>query len=223
MDFVAGFGAHAPEVVYDPDADKWYMTSCGWSWERVTKPQAASKGLAIAEIEWKKAGTFLTNHDFEYGAFTGWVREGGAFELSMANFEFDGQSLQQNGSFFASSLFFENSEEETFKVGGVKADTSATGKLVSPAFVLADKPSLDFLIMGGNQPDVLYLALVDAETNQILVKASGNNRHQFERKQLDISEFAGRRVYIEIVDRVGGPWGHLSVDDINVSILEKSR
>ncbi len=226
-DFVTGFGAHAPEVIYEPDADKWYITTSGWSWSWVKKPLAASNGVAIAEIEWKKKGTFLTNHDFEYGTLTGWQRSGDAFALSLANFHYEGRSLEQNGSFFISSLFFEDSNAETykvdgkagtFKVGGIRRDNAAMGSVRSETFTLSDDPTVDFLVMGGNKPESLYVALVDAANDQVLAKASGNNQFAFERKSLDVKAHAGKPCYILIVDRDDSEWGHLSVDDVNVTV-----
>ncbi|UOY04947.1 hypothetical protein L0P88_13400 [Muricauda sp. SCSIO 64092] len=217
-DFVTGFGAHAPEIIYEPDANKWYMTTCGWSWDRVKKPEAASGGVAIAEIEWKKTGATLTNHDFEYGTLTGWEKEGEAFELSLANYQHKGKNIKQNGSFFVSSLFYESSNQETFKVGGVKKDASQTGVVRSESFILTKGATLDFLIMGGNNSETLYVALVDANKGGILAKTSGNQSFEFERKKFDVSQYAGQECYLEIVDNDTTAWGHISVDDVNLTI-----
>jgi hypothetical protein len=79
---------------------------------------------------------------------------------------------------------------------------------------------IDLLTAGGYDPDNLYVAAIRASDGAVLAKVSGNEqealRAQYQRRNLDLAEHLGEDLYIEIVDRATGGWGHISVDDINV-------
>ncbi|WP_309135021.1 hypothetical protein [Cellulomonas sp.] len=75
---------------------------------------------------------------------------------------------------------------------------------------------------GGYDPDDLYVALVRADDGEVVAKVSGNVeetlRAQYRRRTIDASDQIGEELYIEIVDRSTGGFGHLSVDDVNVPV-----
>ena len=41
---------HAPEFVYNPDTDSWYITTAGWQWVATL----TSGEVAVAPLEWQK-------------------------------------------------------------------------------------------------------------------------------------------------------------------------
>ncbi|WP_347976814.1 GH32 C-terminal domain-containing protein [Microbacterium sp. ProA8] len=101
---------------------------------------------------------------------------------------------------------------------------AGTGALRSATFTLGGDGQIDLLTAGGYDPDNLYVAVIRASDGAMLAKVSGNEqealRAQYQRRDLDLAEHLGEDLYIEIVDRATGGWGHISVDDINVPTME---
>ena len=62
----------------------------------------------------------------------------------------------------------------------------------------------------------LYVALVDAESSEALIKAGGSRDPHMRRIVWDVSKWIGREVRFEVVDRATTGWGHLNVDDFSV-------
>jgi len=91
---------------------------------------------------------------------------------------------------------------------------SQTAVVRSPRFTLSgDRAS--FLVSGGHVPNQLYVALVDAATGKPLLTAGGAGSPQMRRVVWDVEKFKDRPVYLEVVDRYDGPWGHLTFDDFS--------
>lgn len=47
---VTRLDTHAPEYIFDPETNKWYITNCGWPDMDIPFPG----GVAIAELKWQK-------------------------------------------------------------------------------------------------------------------------------------------------------------------------
>ncbi len=95
---------------------------------------------------------------------------------------------------------------------GAKRD-ALTGVIESPVFGLrGDKMS--FLAGGGAHPTT-YVALCDAATGKELMKAHGRNAHAMHRVNWDVSRLTGRKLFLRIVDRHTGGWGHVTFDDFS--------
>ncbi|TDN91480.1 GH32 C-terminal domain-containing protein [Microbacterium sp. BK668] len=96
---------------------------------------------------------------------------------------------------------------------------ATTGAIRSTTFTLGGDGIIDLLTAGGYDPDKLYVAAVRASDGTVLAKVTGNEqeglRAQYQRKRLDLSAHVGEELYLEIVDRATGGWGHISVDDVN--------
>lgn len=52
---ITRLASHAPEIVHDPDTDKWYITTCGWFEHAIVRNGA----VMIAELGWHKEGEEL--------------------------------------------------------------------------------------------------------------------------------------------------------------------
>ncbi|MFD2671269.1 GH32 C-terminal domain-containing protein [Marinicrinis sediminis] len=149
----------------------------------------------------------LLNHDFEDG-LTGWtVVSGdafGALDVTVADDWGWGGPFNQNGN---------------RHLWGVKDGSDAqTGVLTSQTFTLGGNGQIDFLVGGGNDIYDLYVSLVRASDGKELMKASGGNKESYTRIYWDASDYIGQQLYIKIVDRETGAWGHLNVDDVNVPV-----
>lgn len=151
----------------------------------------------------------LKNHDFESGDLTGWtVVSGNAF--SAADVTAD-TGWGWGGPFGHSG----SKHLWSFKDGG----DSQTGELRSESFILGGSGAIDFLIGGGNDLNGLYVALVRASNDAVLMKATGNNNEAYSRVNWNASAYVGVECYIKIVDQSAGSFGHLNVDDVNVPVL----
>jgi fructan beta-fructosidase len=141
--------------------------------------------------------------DFEQDDYGEWRTEGtafgerparGALPSQMAVHGFEGKQLVN-----------------TFHGGD-----DATGKLTSPTITL-ERKFLNFLIGGGKWPGETCLNLVI--DGKVVCTATGPNDRPGGSEQLDwsawdVSEFAGKRATLEIVDARKGGWGHVNVDQI---------
>lgn len=87
--------------------------------------------------------------------------------------------------------------------------------LQSPAFLVnGDRAS--FLVSGGFDRARLYVALIDSDSGEILMKAGGGESPQMRRITWDTNAIRGRSVVIRIVDQHVGSWGHLTFDDFSI-------
>ncbi|WP_077922941.1 GH32 C-terminal domain-containing protein [Spirosoma sp. 209] len=103
-----------------------------------------------------------------------------------------------------------------FKDGG---DTQ-TGELKTPNFVLGGDGKITFLLGGGKDLNNLYVALVRASDNAVLMKVTALNDEGYAPKLLDASAYIGTSCYLKIVDNATGGFGHLNIDNIVIPIRD---
>ena len=94
-----------------------------------------------------------------------------------------------------------------------------TGVLESPVFIVSpggDHGAQASLLVGGGgvtQSATEYVALVTYDDEEEVLFARGNDSQTFERREWDLTPYVGRAVYLRLVDRSTGSWGHLTFDD----------
>ena len=88
-----------------------------------------------------------------------------------------------------------------------------TGVMRSNPFTIEGN-SMNLLVGGGDYPSQCYVALVDAQTSEVLFSESGRNSNEMDRRYWSLTPYLGRSVYIEIADLSTAPFGHICVDDI---------
>jgi fructan beta-fructosidase len=91
-----------------------------------------------------------------------------------------------------------------------------TGTLTSPSFRL-ERKYINFLIGGGKYPGKTCINLL--LDGKVVRTATGPNDKPGGSEALDwhswdVSELAGKRVVIQIVDQATGGWGHINIDHI---------
>jgi len=96
---------------------------------------------------------------------------------------------------------------------GTKLGDVATGRLTSHPFIL-EGDFINMRVGGGYYPETCYIALVDAETDTILVRETGNNSETMTFRRMFTRPFIGRLVNLQIVDLEEGNFGHINVDEI---------
>lgn len=89
------------------------------------------------------------------------------------------------------------------------------GTMQSPAFKL-EGDRVAFLVGGGFDEKTLFIALVDADSGEILIQGGGAKDHQMRRVVWDVAKWKGRSLRFKIVDQKTANWGHLNVDDLSV-------
>ena len=88
------------------------------------------------------------------------------------------------------------------------------GTLTSPAFEITRK-YIHFLLGGGNHANQTCInLLVDDE---VVRTATGKANEKLEWRFWDVTELEGKTARIEIVDRHSGGWGHINVDQIELT------
>jgi len=95
--------------------------------------------------------------------------------------------------------------------GGHRGGDRMTGVVESPRFSLTGA-EISFLVGGGSHADT-YVALCTADGKEVL-KAAGRNSEVLHRVTWDAAKYVGRTVFVRVVDRHTGPWGHLTFDDL---------
>ncbi|ELP63017.1 GH32 C-terminal domain-containing protein [Streptomyces turgidiscabies] len=143
--------------------------------------------------------------DFDGGTYGGWTTTGTAFGSAPATGTLPGQ--QQVSGFQGGGLV------NTFLNGD-----ATTGTLTSPEFTL-DKRYVNFLIGGGNHPvgaagPTALELLVDG---QVVRSATGKDAEALETASWDVSDLAGKKARIRVVDDNTGSWGHINADQIVLS------
>lgn len=94
--------------------------------------------------------------------------------------------------------------------GSIGDKDNRKGKLTSPP-IRIERRYLAFHIGGGQRDDVGLRVLLDGKEVR---RATGHNNNRMRRAALDLSEFDGREVVIEIFDNAEGPWANIGVDHI---------
>ena len=144
--------------------------------------------------------------DFEGTDYGSWTVSGNAFGKAPARGTLPGQ-MQVEG--------FQGKGLVNSFLGG----DDATGKLVSP-LLKVERPHLNFLIGGGNNPEKLALRLI--LDGKVIASATGPNSQpggseRLSWNSLDLSNHLGKEIRIEIVDEAKGGWGHINIDQITFS------
>lgn len=150
--------------------------------------------------------------DFEDPELPGWQRSGEAFARQPTygdnpSARNRGQPSRHQGDYWIGG--FENRPGPASAPGTTQGD-GPQGVLTSSLFTIK-APTISFLIGGGCDRQKVFVELrVD---DRPVRSATGKCNETMERLTWDVSQFRGRQARILIVDRSGGGWGHINVDD----------
>lgn len=87
------------------------------------------------------------------------------------------------------------------------------GTLTSPSFGISRR-FINFLIGGGHSGETCINLIVDG---QVVRTATGKNNEKLEWYFWNVQELGGKSAKIEIVDKNSGGWGHINIDEIELS------
>ena len=147
-------------------------------------------------------------------------------ELGRAVFDFNSTDVRDSWNLKSGNLatVFTNSKRRDFQakteyfvgtaeVGRDRFDDSKTGVIESPAFTLESEGYILF-VSGGNDPQKLYVALVEVETGKELARVSGDNTNTLKKTLVDCTGLKGKSARVRIVDESKAPWGHINFGGI---------
>lgn len=143
--------------------------------------------------------------DFESGNLTPWkIIEGEFGHIIGSREEFfrNGRAYNKQGKYYLTTL--EPSEDAE------KGKDAQTGVIVSPLFV-PEPGKMTFRVGGGGGPKV-YIALCTSDGKEVQT-AQGFNDQVMQQAEWDLVPYAGRKMFIKIVDKATGGWGHITADD----------
>ena len=143
--------------------------------------------------------------DFESGTLDPWKVVDGDFGRPVGNrseFFHNGREYNKQGEFYLTTL--EPSADAQ------KGLDKQTGVIVSPLFV-PEAGTMTFRI-GGGRGQSTYAALCTADGEEVEF-ARGVNDQTMHKAAWDLTPYAGRKMFVRIVDRSTTGWGHVTVDD----------
>jgi putative membrane-bound dehydrogenase-like protein len=142
------------------------------------------------------------NLDFETGTLKDWTAEGDAFK---------GQPIK--GDTVAKRRGDMKSEHQgDYWIGGYERDgDKPQGTLTSVPFKVTH-PWASFLVGGGSHPETC-VELVRNDTKEVFSRTSGVDEENLRRVAVDLTLHAGKEIFIRLVDKHSGGWGHINFDD----------
>jgi putative membrane-bound dehydrogenase-like protein len=163
---------------------------------------AALKAWEAGAIKPLGADGKTLNLDFETGTLEGWKATGNAWEGQPV--KGDTVAVRRRGS---------SNHMGQYWIGGYeKIGDKGTGRLISSSFAITH-PWGSFLIGGGKDQKVTRVELVEESTGNVIHTASGLDMENMRREVVDLRPYAGKQIFIRIVDEGTSGWGHVNFDD----------
>ncbi|MBX3744231.1 MAG: HEAT repeat domain-containing protein [Verrucomicrobiae bacterium] len=142
------------------------------------------------------------NLDFETGDLRDWKAQGDAFL---------GQPIRGD-TVKPRRGDMESGHQGEYWIGGFeKVGDDPQGTLTSVAFPVT-QPWASFLVAGGAHANT-RVELVRADTDEVFFRSTGYEHETLRPVVVDLRELQGRSIFIRLVDRQSGHWGHLNFDD----------
>ena len=182
----------------------------------MNKPDKARKKSSVVASKIPAATSQKSaSFDFESGKLEPWIVVEGEFgHLLGSRDEFFGNGGEYNkqGKYYLTTL--EGSADAK------RGSDSQRGIVVSPIFI-PEKGEMTFRVGGGNGEGT-YVALCAADGKEIKY-ARGVNNQAMQKAKWDLSPYAGRKMFIKIVDQSTSGWGHITADnfEFDAEVLEE--
>ncbi len=142
------------------------------------------------------------NLDFETGTLKDWTAEGDAFT---------GQPIKGD-NVAARRPDMKSEHQGNYWIGTYeKLGDKPQGMLTSVPFKVTH-PWASFLIGGGSFANTC-VELVRKDDGKVFFRASGTERENMHRVAVDLKEVTGKEIFIRLVDKNSGGWGHINFDD----------
>jgi putative membrane-bound dehydrogenase-like protein len=142
------------------------------------------------------------NFDFETGTLKDWVAEGEAFV---------GQPIKGD-TVHPRRGDMHSRHQGQYWIGGYEIHGDRPqGTLTSVPFKVTH-PWASFLVGGGPHPTTC-VELVRKDSGQVFSRTSGLEEEDMRRVAIDLRPHLGNTIFIRLVDKHSGHWGHLNFDD----------
>jgi putative membrane-bound dehydrogenase-like protein len=142
------------------------------------------------------------NLDFETGTLKDWIADGKAFE---------GQPIKGD-TVFPRRKDSKSQHQGNFWIGTYeKLGDKAQGTLTSVPFKIT-RPWASFLVGGGPWPETC-VELAFKDNGKVFYRVSGIEEENLRRVAVDLQAHLGKEMFIRIVDKHTGHWGHINFDD----------
>ncbi|MEZ6140262.1 MAG: family 16 glycoside hydrolase [Zavarzinella sp.] len=162
-------------------------------------PVFGQKDMGVLPIDDRGAPL---NLDFETGNLKDWTIEGTAFLKQ----PIQGDTVKKRRPDMASG------HQGKYWIGGYEiAQDMPKGTLRSIAFKVTH-PWATFLVGGGPHVNTC-VEIIDAESSKLIFRASGTESENLERVLVDLTKHQNKKIYIQVVDKHSGHWGHVNFDD----------
>jgi len=191
-----------------------YMALKDGTVQRWVEDPDAPKQVYKAEAQPAASEPKSASFDFESGKLAPWkIVEGefGHIVGSRDQFFGKGGTYNKQGEYYLTTL-----ESSATAPKGMDAQT---GVVVSPPF-MPKGGKMTFRVGGGKSAST-YAALCTEDGREVL-KARGVNRQRMQDASWDLAPYAGKKMFIKIVDKSTGGWGHITADNFQFAgeILE---
>jgi putative membrane-bound dehydrogenase-like protein len=142
------------------------------------------------------------NLGFETGTLQDWTADGNAWE-----------SQPIKGDAIAGRHRGQSNHVGDYWIGGYeKLGDKGVGKLTSVAFEVTH-PWASFLIGGGKDPAQTRVDIVEEASGKVIQTAGGLDIENMRRVVVDLRAYAGKKIFIRLVDESTKGWGHVNFDD----------
>ena len=143
------------------------------------------------------------NLGFESGTLNAWTATGTAFERQPVK----GDLVS------ARRADMKSGHVGQFWIGGfeIHQNDNATGTLTSAAFKVT-QPWASFLVAGGETAKT-RVDIVTKDDGKVIHTAHSDQNEEMRRSVVDLRKFAGREIFVRLVDEHTGHWGHVNFDD----------
>ncbi|MCY2996313.1 MAG: hypothetical protein NTY19_51975 [Planctomycetota bacterium] len=165
--------------------------------------------LAIVSIASSLAAAAqeVVRFDFETGDLQGWKVVEGQFDYVVSDRAeyhnaYPEKKYNKQGKYYLSTV-----EQQP----GQTSNDRMTGVIESPVFVLTG-PEMSLLVGSGTQAGA-YVALCTLDGKEVLVARGKAHTEVMQRVAWTAPQLVGQSVFLRVVDRETGGWGHVTLDD----------
>src|SRR3954468_10773858 len=168
----------------------------------LASPLAAQEKTPPEGVLPKAADGRSLNLDFETGDLRDWTAEGDAFK---------GQPIKGD-TVHPRRGDMKSEHQGLYWIGGYeKLQDKPIGTLTSVPFK-GTHPWASFLVNGGPY-EVTCVELVRKDSGAIFHRSSGSEEENLRRVAVDLRPHMGKEIFVRIVDKHTGHWGHINFDD----------
>jgi putative membrane-bound dehydrogenase-like protein len=151
------------------------------------------------------------NLDFETGTLKDWTAEGAAFA---------GQPIKGD-TVHPRRADMKSEHQGQFWIGTYERQGDRPqGTLTSVPFKVTH-PWATFLVGGGSHATTC-VEIVRRDNNEVIARTAGTDEENLRRVAVDLRAHLGQQIYLRLVDRHSGGWGHINFDDFRFHAAKPS-